>query len=311
MTVSSFQQSPHHIRLIRLLAVWSRVASLFIFLVFLPRKTQGEEVLHIIGSSAINLPVADAAQVLRSEMGMEIRINTNGGSDAGISSLGDGTAELAMSTRPVTTEDRANSPEVNFKEIYLGEQVIALGVSADVWKSGIHALKKTQLRAIYEEKVTNWRQLGGADERIVFFNAAEGRGIWELFIQWLFGDSKRVPLGHFPMMNSNEEARNSVEFTRASISILSPKLIDGKSIFPLAIEGDDGKPYFPTPENIAYGKYPLMKPMYFIVNDKPTGNVKAMVDFILGTRGRALLNKHGYFSVAELKAVNPEFEAPK
>ena len=286
----------------------------FLCLCFLnsaPDLTASDDVVNIVGSPAVNLPVADAAQVLRSEMGIEIRLNTNGGSNAGISALGDGVAQIAMTTRAVTAEDRADSPEVNFKQIYLGEQVVALGVSADVWQGGVHALKRSQLRAIYEGKLTNWRQVGGPNEAIVFFNAAEGRGTWELFIQWLFGDSKKVPLGRFPMMNSNEEARNSVEFTRASISMMSPKLIDGRSIFALAIESEDGKPYFPTLKNIASGKYPLMKPMFFVVNEKPTGNVKAMVDFMLDIRGRGMMEKQGFFTGAELKAADPEFHPPE
>jgi phosphate transport system substrate-binding protein len=269
------------------------------------------EVLNIVGSSAVNLPVADAAQMLRADMGMEIHINTNGGSNAGIGALGDGVAQIAMTTRPLTPEDRADSPEVNFKQIFFGQDVVAIGVSKDVWEGGVHGLTRSQLRAMYDGKITNWKQLGGPDQPIVFFNATEGRGVWELYIQWLYGDSKRAPLGHFPMMNSNEEARNSIEFTRGSMSLLSPKYIDGKSMYALALEGDDGKGYYPVMPNIIAGKYPLMKPMYFVVNEKPTGEAKVLIDFMFDSRGRTLMAKCGYYTFDELKVAAPDFQPPK
>ena len=268
-------------------------------------------VLNIVGSPAINLPVADAAQILRSERTIEIHINTNGGSNAGIAAVGDGTAQIGMSTHAVTAEDRADSPEINFKGIYLGEQVVALGVSKDVWTGGVRGLSRRDLRWIYEGRIKNWKQVGGPDEPIVFFIAEEGRGIWEVFIEWMYGDSKRAPLGRFPTVNGNDEARNSVEFTRGSMSLFSPKSIDGKSIYPLALEGEDKKGYFPVVHNIVTGKYPLMKPIFFVVDEKPTSDVKVMVDFMLGERGRELLNKYGYFTLDELKTADPEFTPPQ
>ena len=87
------------------------------------------EVLNIVGSAGVNLPVAEAAQTLRSEKGLEIHINTTGGSNAGIGAVGDGIAQIGMATRKLTPEDRADSPEVNFKQIYLGAQVAGLVVS--------------------------------------------------------------------------------------------------------------------------------------------------------------------------------------
>ena len=311
MRISFLQQTLTRISLNRFFSGSARSFGVILLLLIAPFVSCGGDVVNVVGSAAVNIPVADAAQLLRAEMGMEIRINTNGGSDAGLSALGDGVAQIAMTTRPITAEDRANSPEVNFNQIYLGEQVVALGVSQDVWQGGVHGLRRSQLRAIYEGKITNWKQVGGADLPIVFFNAAEGRGVWELYIQWLYGDSKRAPLGRFPMMNSNAEARNSVEFTRGSMSLISPKMIDGKSIFALALEAEDGKGYYPVLANIISGKYPLMKPMFFVVNEKPTGGAKTLVDFMFDIRGRALMDKHGYFGLGEIKAANPDFQPPQ
>ena len=286
------------------------LATLGCLLAFLSTSLGGE-ILNIEGSPAVNLPVSDAAQILRSGSTMEIHINTNGGSNAGISALGDRVAQIAMSTRGVTAEDRSDSPEFVFKEIYLGQQLVALGVSKDVWDGGVRAMSRNQLRGLYDGRIKNWKQLGGPDMPIVFYNADEGRGVWEVFIDWIYGDSKRAPLGHFPMVLGNDEARNSVEYTHGSMALLSPKFIDGQTIYALALEGDDKKAYFPVMANIINGKYPLMKPMYLIVDERPMRAVKTVVDFMLGKQGRELMNKYGYYPVDEIKAVAPDFEPPK
>ncbi|NOX99939.1 MAG: hypothetical protein GXP30_09450, partial [Verrucomicrobia bacterium] len=47
------------------------------------------DVLKINGSTTVNPPAAEAAEILRAEKGMQIQIDTQGGSSGGISMLGD------------------------------------------------------------------------------------------------------------------------------------------------------------------------------------------------------------------------------
>src|SRR5439155_24407133 len=167
----------------------------------------------------------------------------------GVKALADGSAQIAMTSRPLTPEDRADAPDVLFNEIYVGEQVVAVAVTQDVWQGGVRTLTRAQVRDIYERRCTNWKQLGGPDQKIAFFNASEGRGVWELFAQWLYDDAKKAPLGDFPMIGSNAEARDTLEFTRGAASILSPLMIDGKAIFAIELkEKKEDHPEAPTIE---------------------------------------------------------------
>ena len=270
----------------------------------------GDEILTVAGAAALAPPVTAAAKVLQMQNGLEIQFKTSGGSSAGIAALGGGGAQVAMLARSITPEDRAAWPECNFNPIYLGEQVVSVGVALDVWEGGVHWISKEQLIRIYEGKLKNWKELGGPDDPIVFFNASEGRGVWEIMIQWLYGDSSRVPLARFQTMKSDEDARNSIEFTRGSIAWMSPKMIDGRSVVALAVDDGSGHAYPPAIANLVSQKYPLMKPMYLVVNDRPTGAVKTLVNFMLAPEGSVLMEKYGYFSVAELKGAAADFQAP-
>ncbi len=146
--------------------------------------------LKINGSTTGNLPAAEAAEILRAEKGMNIQVDTQGGSSGGISMLADGQVQVGMSSKPVAADDRAKYPKVNFNSIHIGEDAVAMIVSRDVWDGGVRAISKAQLKEIYEGRVSNWKDLGGPDQRIAFFNKEPGRGTWEVFAHWVYGNPK-------------------------------------------------------------------------------------------------------------------------
>lgn len=257
--------------------------------------------LRINGSTTVNLPVAEAAEILRAEKQMQITVDTQGGSSGGISMLGDGQIEIGMASKHVGDADRATFPKVQFRETHIGEDAVALIVSKDVWEGGVRSLDKQQVRDIYEGKIKNWKQLGGPDRRIAFFNKEPGRGTWEVFTHWLYDDSKKAPQVSFPEVGGNEETRNKVASTRGALSQLSSSWADGKTVFALGIRSESGGIVEATPGNIANRSYPMSRPLFVLTNGEPTGEARILIDFLLSPRGQALVRKHGYLSLDQLK----------
>jgi len=257
--------------------------------------------LKINGSTTVNLPAAEAAEILRAEKKMDIQVDTQGGSSGGISMLGDGQVQIGMISKHVSDADRAKFPKAKFKEIHVGEDAVAMIVSKDVWDGGVKAVTKAQLKDIYEGRIKNWKEIGGPDRRIAFFNKEPGRGTWEVFVHWVYGDPKKAPQVSFPEVGGNEETRNKVASTRGALSQLSSSWADGQKVFALGIKADDGKVAEPTNENIATKKYPLTRPLFLLTNGEPQGEAKTFVDFLLSPRGQELVKKHGYLRLQDLK----------
>lgn len=257
--------------------------------------------LKINGSTTVNLPVAEGAEILRAEKGLDIQVDTQAGSSGGISMLGEGLVQLGMSSKHVSAEDKAKFPKCDYKEIHIGEDAVALIVSKDVWDGGVKTITKAQAKGIYEGTIKNWKELGGPSQRIAFFNKEPGRGTWEVFVHWIYGSPKASPPVSFPEVGGNEETRNKVASTKGALSQLSSSWADGKKVFALSIKGDDGKEIAPTNENIASNAYPMSRPLFLLSNGAPTGDAKTMVDFMLSDKGQALVKKHGYLPLAELK----------
>ena len=256
--------------------------------------------LRVTGSTTVNPVVVEAAEILRAEQKAVIQVDTQGGSSGGLAALGEGRADLAMSSRPLLDEDRTRFPRVRFQPVRIGVDAVALVVSRDVWEGGVRVLTPEQVRRLYEGEVANWRQVGGPDRRVVFFNKEPGRGTWEVFAAWLYGRPDRAPLVNHPEVGANEEARNKVASTRGAITQLSAAWADGKTTFALGLRTGAGAPVRPVPAALADGSYPLARPLFVISDGPPQGLARTLIDTLLSPRGQALVRKHGYLSLDQL-----------
>jgi phosphate transport system substrate-binding protein len=159
--------------------------------------------------------------------------------------------------------------------------------------------------AIYETDIRNWKELGGPDRPIKFYNTEEGRGPWEMLAHWLYGDVRKAPLGKFERVGSSEETRNLVEFNAGSLAVVPLRWADGKSVFPLALIGDNGEVIAPTPENLASDKYPLSRPLLLISGERPTGPARKILQFMYGEGGKKALRDADFVPQEEIAPVTP------
>lgn len=268
--------------------------------------------VRVNGSTTVNPVVVESAEILRAEKGLTITVDTQGGSSGGISGVGDGSIHVGMSSKPVFPEDRAKYPAVRFTETRIGADAVALVVNADVYNAGVRALTIQQIRGIYEGRIKNWKAVGGPDERIVFFNKEPGRGTWEVFAKFAYGDPKNAPEVSLPEVGGNEETRTKVIATRGAISQLSSAWAEGdRRIRALGIKMPNGAVVMPSAVTIANGSYPMARPLFLITNGAPSGEAKLLVDFVLSPRGQALVKKHGYLALSDLAAKRAAAPAPK
>lgn len=266
----------------------------FLVLAVLALPAAGGRALKVNGSSTVTPVVADAADLLQQTAGLEIVVDPAGGSSGGISALGDGRVDMAMSSRPLEPGDHSKFPSTDFRPVTIGYDAVAMVVSRDVWQGGVHALSRQQVRDIYEGRIKRWSAVGGPDRRIVFFDKEPGRGTWAMFAKWAYGDTQKAPLVSFPKVGSNQETRTKVASTPGAMSQLSASWTDGETIFALGIRRPDASVVYPTREEIAAGHYPIRRPLLVITDGPATGAAKTLLDLLLSERGQALVEKHGY-----------------
>ena len=184
-------------------------------------------------------------------------------------------------------------------------QALVAVVPEQVWTSGVHALTREQLRNIYEGKITNWKQVGGGDEPLVFYTRPVGRSVWELFMVFLYEDTRKAPATEAEVVAEAGDVAISVEFNARAISVMEFGSFKAGRLHALGIKLADGSVVEATAENIASGRYAIARPLMMITARKPTGNIRKFVEFMLGPKGQEFVKKTGHVPNAELVGTKP------
>ena len=60
---------------------------------------------------------------------------------------------------------------------------------------------------------------------------------------------------------------------------------------------DKSQAYVANAETVKSGQYPITRFLYMYLRNRPTGETKAYIDWILGPEGQKLVTEIGYFPV--------------
>jgi phosphate transport system substrate-binding protein len=257
--------------------------------------------IRIQGSPVVARVLRAAAPALR-ETGIEIKVLEDVGSSQAAAALGAEEIDVALMTRALTADERAAFPEKRIEDFQIGTQAVAVIVSRVVWESGVRSLTREQATNLYESQIQSWKQLGGEDRPIKFFDAAHGRGVWEIFAGWLYGEVRKAPTVKWEVVADGPDAQNAVYFNSGGASIVPLRFADGKQAMALAIADERGTAIEPTLANIGAGKYPLSRSVSIVFGEKPTRNNKKLLEFLLGEKGQALVAASDLLPLAATKA---------
>lgn len=272
------------------------------FLVLNPlaiRPAKGEGTVRVQGVGILTRVMASAAPQLRG-MGIEIKIGEECGSTQAVAAMGAGEIDIALLGRALTVEEQAAYPDKHFHELQIGAHVVAVIVSRTIWESGVRALTREQVAALYEGKAPSWKQFGGEDRTPKFFEVAHGRGVWEIFATWLYGDFRKAPAVSWEVVANGAEAQNAVQFRSGAVSVAALRWADRREVFPLAIIQDAAEVVEPTAANVAAGKYPLARPVFLVLGDKPMGARRKVLEFFGSEKGQAILAENDLLPAPKL-----------
>lgn len=244
------------------------------------RKEGGQVRIRIQGSTSV-FPfaemLAEAYQKVRS--GIEVDVQA-GGSTVGILSVHDELADIGTSSRKLRDGEKDGVTII---------EIARDGIAIIVHPSNkIQSLTTTQIRNIYAHKVRNWKELGGDDAPIAFVTREEGSGTRGAFTDIIMKDVRIDPSGL--VHNSNGSVREAVAVDPHAIGYISLALVDER-VQAVAVDG-----VRPTDENLADGKYAVVRPFLFVVKGQPQDQVKDFIDFVLSEDGQKVLRDEGLLS---------------
>jgi phosphate transport system substrate-binding protein len=158
----------------------------------------------------------------------------------------------------------------------------------------VKELSFSQIKDIYTGKITNWKQVGGKDADIILYGRENSSGTYVFFKDNVllgqdFASNTQTLPGTAAVVNAVKRDVNGIGYGGAGYA---------KGIKECAVrKGESGTAYLPTAENVANGSYPITRFLYFYLRQKPDGDLKEFIKWIVGSEGQQIVTNEGFFPV--------------
>jgi len=199
----------------------------------------------------------------------------------GLKSVLDGTADVAMTARELSNDERRELDQKGLKlvEDKICNDAVAIIVNKE---NPVTELSLSQLRSAFGGSYANWSQLGGSDEPIVVVTLPADSGMASflskdvLQVPFAFNAIvERTPREVVPLVRARKGA---ISFCRTDLA-LAESAPSGR-IKTLAIKKDDASAAVPlTKETVANGTFPIMRPLGLCYDSRNPAAAKQFSEF--------------------------------
>ncbi|KEA64420.1 Phosphate ABC transporter, periplasmic phosphate-binding protein PstS [Marinobacterium lacunae] len=222
------------------------------------------------------------------------------GSSTGFRALQDQIADLAMASRRIKEKERkALEPQYGDLVSVRTEHVIGMdGLAIIVHpENPINALNTAELARLFSAEVSNWRELGGADEPVKLYSRDENSGTWDSFESMVLKKHDRALSQTAVRLESSTELSERVSQERGAIGFIGlPYALRAKA---LAVSDEEGAmPVYPTSFTVSTEDYPLTRRLYIYepMTLALSSPAHKFVEFVASEEGQEVVRKSGFIS---------------
>ncbi len=216
---------------------------------------------------------------------------TGGGSGTGIAALINGTTDICESSRPMKDKEKQDL------KAKTGKGAVEIPVAVDGLAIYLHSsnpvkeLTLDQIKQIYTGRITNWKEVGGSDTRIILYSRENNSGTYAYFKEHVLQNADFHPTAQ--TLPGTAAVTNAVSKDPKAIGYGG--IAYAKGIRSALVRKDANSPGIePSTENVLSGRYPISRYLYWYTAGEPTGEVRKLVEWILGSEGQKLVETVGY-----------------
>jgi phosphate transport system substrate-binding protein len=270
----------------RLFAIFSTMAMLLV------GTTASADNITIKGSDTmVILAQRWAEEFMKQHPQMQVQV-TGGGSGTGISALINGTTDICQSSRPMKQSEkdklreRYNSPPTEIS-------VARDGVSVYLNESNpIHELTLGQLKDIFTGKITNWKDVGGPDAKIIVYSRENSSGTYVFFKEEVLKGADYMQRAQ--TLQGTAAVVNAVAREKFGIGYGGAAYAKGIKI--VSLKRDAASPSIaPNKDTVQNNSYPLARSLFFYLRGPATGDIKTFITYVLSNTGQEIATQVGYY----------------
>jgi phosphate transport system substrate-binding protein len=246
---------------------------------------------YTFGGSSTVAPVAEAAIEVYQKENASVKLSYETlGSSVGIKQLQQGTLSLAGSSRELKSAEIADGliPHT------IALDALSVAINSSV---GIANLTMQQLSAIFAGEITNWKEVGGKDAKIMLIVRDESSGTYGSFKEIVLDSQKKSPSKDAIVARENGELAAKIASTSDSIGYIGMAfnhLVTEKGGTILSIDSVN-----PSEANVKAGSYPIRRELYLVTDGAfVEGSIqKNFFDFLVSKKGQAIVSEAGFVSL--------------
>ncbi|ESU26522.1 phosphate ABC transporter, periplasmic phosphate-binding protein PstS [Flavobacterium limnosediminis JC2902] len=245
----------------------------------------------IKGSDTV-LPLAQKESEEMMKTNKEVSVTVvGGGTGVGMTALLEGTTDIAMASRDLKTEEKLKFSEAK-KEIEI--VTIAFDALAVIVNPAnkVGQLTREQIEKIYTGEIKNWKEVGGADEKIVAYSRESSSGTYEFFKEEVL--DKKNYAADILSMPATGAIVQAVGQTKGAIGYVG-LAYETKEVKHISVSYDQGKTFVvPSVASAKDKTYPIARPLFYMFDKANAAKVKAVVDYALSPEGQKVVSEVGY-----------------
>ena len=261
----------------------------------------------IFGGSNITIKGSDtlvrlgqrwAEEYMKKNPGIVIQVS-GGGSGTGIAALLNGTTDICEASRDMKEKEYMLARDKGIKPYRVTVALDGIAVFLHV-ENPVEELTLTQLKGIYTGAITNWKQVGGKEHRIILYGRENNSGTYEFFKEHVldkedYADQTQTLPGTAAVVNAISKDKFGIGYggiAWASGVKYAKVAADDKSD---AIE--------PTLETVSNGTYPISRELYWFFNGVPEGDLKSLLNWALSPEGQKIAEEIDYVPLPKELAI--------
>ena len=260
----------------------------------------GKNSIQIKGSDTmVNLAQAWAEKYMQENPGDFVAV-TGGGSGTGLSSLISATCDIAMSSRNIKDKEitLAKQKGINPSEIKVALDGLAVVVNP---ANPVSKLTLDQLAGIFTGSISNWKEVGGKDEKIIILSREVNSGTHVYFKEHVLRKGKADGKEEFApgalLLSSSQAIADEVAGNSSAVGYYGMGYISNKQKA-ISVAKDDKSEYInSTLDNVLSGKYPISRPLFLYTNGEPQGLIRKFIDYTLSKEGQDIVVKTDFVPV--------------
>jgi phosphate transport system substrate-binding protein len=262
--------------------------------IFIASNCCAKNNIQIKGSDTmVNLGQAWAEEFNKLHPDINVAV-TGGGSGTGISSLLNGTCDIAETSRAMEGKELKLAKDKGIDPV---QEIVALdGIVVVVNpKNPVKNMTMDQVKDIFMGNIRNWNELGGPNKPIVILSREVNSGTHIFFKEHVLRCGKAKGPEEFSpaalLMPSSQAIADEVSNNENAIGYYGMGYMSAgqKTI---AIAKDAASSFVePTPNNVKSNTYPISRPLYMCTNGAPKGTIKEFIDFVYSKEGQDIVKR--------------------